>query len=175
MCHNWPSERLYEAEMVAASSYQKEGRAAPAMLSATASTATISGSHAATTTAGRRPSSTPRLNTPLCCQKRTATFGGLRPSIRTYDRSMGSLASIGYNGQPVRSPFRVVRPPIAVLVDLTVLFPREPHRSGRYQPNGLQLHKVVEGCLSCWALCEQGDWWGLVTYPVAYGSQRKTV
>ncbi len=65
--------------------------------------------------------------------------------------------------------------PIAVLVDLTVLFPREPHRSGRYQPNGLQLHKVVEGRLSCWALCEQGDWWGLVTYPVAYGSKHRTV
>ena len=58
---------------------------------------------------------------------------------------MGHVASIGYNGQPVRSPFRVVRPPITVLVDLTVLFSREPHRSGRYQPNGLQLHKVVEG------------------------------
>jgi hypothetical protein len=68
-----------------------------------------------------------------------------------------------------------VRPPIAVLVDLTVLFPRAPHRSGRYQPNGLQLHKVVEGRLSCWGICEQGDWWGLVTYPVAYGSRRRTV
>lgn len=73
---------------------------------------------------------------------------------------MGELAAIGYNGQPVRGPFRVVRPPIAVLVDLTVLFPREPHRTGRYQPNGLQLHKVVEGRLSCWGICEQGDWWG---------------
>ena len=88
---------------------------------------------------------------------------------------MGQLASIGYNGQPVRSPFRVVRPPVTVLVDLTVLFPREPHRSGRYQPNGLQLHKVVEGRLTCWGLCEQGDWWGLVTYPVAYGSKQRTV
>jgi hypothetical protein len=95
--------------------------------------------------------------------------------IRTYDRSMSQLASIGYNGQPVRSPFRVVRPPIKVLVDLTVLFPREPHRSGRYQPNGLQLHKVVEGRLTCWGLCEQGDWWGLVTYPIAYGSKQRTV
>jgi hypothetical protein len=96
-------------------------------------------------------------------------------ALRTYDRTMGQLASIGYNGQPVRSPFRVVRPPIAVLVDLTVLFPREPHRSGRYQPNGLQLHKVVEGRLSCWGLCEQGDWWGLVTYPIAFGSKQKSV
>src|ERR1700692_5139589 len=43
--------------------------------------------------------------------------------IRTYDRSVGDLASIGYNGQPVRSPFRVVRPPITALVDLPVLFP----------------------------------------------------
>jgi hypothetical protein len=88
---------------------------------------------------------------------------------------MGDLASIGYNGQPARNPFRVVRPPIIVLVDLTVLFPREPHRSGRYHPNGLQLHKVVEGRLTCWGICEQGDWWGLVTYPIVYGSKRKTV
>jgi hypothetical protein len=95
--------------------------------------------------------------------------------VRTYDRSVGDLASIGYNGQPARNPFRVVRPPITVLIDLTVLFPREPHRSGRFQPNGLQLHKVVEGRLTCWGICEQGDWWGLVTYPIAYGSKRKTV
>jgi len=88
---------------------------------------------------------------------------------------VGDLASIGYNGQPVRSPFRVVRPPITVLIDLTVLFPREPHRMGRYHANGLQLHKVVEGRLTCWGICEQGDWWGLVTYPIAYGSKRKTV
>jgi hypothetical protein len=88
---------------------------------------------------------------------------------------VGDLASIGYNGQPVRNPFRVVRPPITVLIDLTVLFPREPHRTGRYHANGLQLHKVVEGRLTCWGICEQGDWWGLVTYPIAYGSKRKTV
>ena len=88
---------------------------------------------------------------------------------------MGDLASIGYNGQPARNPFRVVHPPISVLIDLTVLFPREPHRSGRFQPNGLQLHKVVEGRLTCWGICEQGDWWGLVTYPIAYGSKRKNV
>lgn len=88
---------------------------------------------------------------------------------------MGRLASIGYNGQPLPGPFRPVRPPVAVLIDLTVLFPREPHRSGRYHPNGLQLHKVVEGQLSCWGICEQGDWWGLVTYPVDFGARHKTV
>lgn len=88
---------------------------------------------------------------------------------------MGRLGSIGYSGQPVGSPFRVVRPPVAVLVDLTALFPREPHRSGRYQPNGLQLHKVVEGRLSWWGICEQGDWWGLVTYSVAHGAEQSTV
>jgi hypothetical protein len=49
---------------------------------------------------------------------------------------VGDLASIGYNGQPVRNPFRLVRPPIAVLIDLTVLFPREPHRSGGITPTG---------------------------------------
>src|ERR1700759_1181115 len=109
------------------------------------------------------------LNSNLFCDRSS------RRSNRTYDRSVGDLASIGYNGQPARNPFRIVRPPISVLIDLTVLFPREPHRSGRFQPNGLQLHKVVEGRLSCWGICEQGDWWGLVTYPIAYGSKRKNV
>ena len=88
---------------------------------------------------------------------------------------MGELASIGYNGQPLRPPFRPVRPPLTVLVDLTVLFPRQPHRTGRYHPHGLQMHKVVEAKLSCWGLCEQGDWWGLVTYHLAYGSKSKAV
>ena len=113
---------------------------------------------------------------PAASQVSSLVTGPLnRRLIRTYDRSVGDLASIGYNGQPVRNPFRVVRPPITVLVDLTVLFPREPHRSGRYHAGGLQLHKVVEGRLTCWGICEQGDWWGLVTYPIAYGSKRKTV
>lgn len=88
---------------------------------------------------------------------------------------MGDLSSIGYTGQPVRGPFRAVDPAVEVLVDLTVLFPREPHHAGRYQPDGLQLRGVVEGRLSCWGICEQGDWWGLVTYPVAYGAKRRPV
>ena len=88
---------------------------------------------------------------------------------------MVERVSIGYTGQPVRDPFRLVRPPVPVLIDLTVLFPRQPHRSGRYHPHGLQMHKVVKGTLSCWGLCEQGDWWGLVTYEIAYGSRGKTV
>jgi hypothetical protein len=48
-----------------------------------------------------------------------------------------------------------------VLVDLTAVFPREPHRAGGYNPAGLQMHTVVEGWLSCWGLCEQGYWWGM--------------
>jgi hypothetical protein len=94
---------------------------------------------------------------------------------RTYDRTVGVPPSIGYSGQPVREPFRPVRPPVRVLVDLTALFPRQPHRTGRYHPQGLQLHKVVEGRLNCWGICEQGDWWGLVTYEIAYGSRCKAV
>jgi hypothetical protein len=46
---------------------------------------------------------------------------------------MAPLGSIGYNGQPVRDPFRG------------------------------------------WGICEQGDWWGLVAYPISYGSKQKTV
>ena len=37
------------------------------------------------------------------------------------------------------------------------------------------MHKVVEGRLSCWGICEQGDWWGLVTYEIAYGSRTREV
>lgn len=85
------------------------------------------------------------------------------------------LASIGYHGQPVQPPFRPVRPPLPVVVDLTVLFPRRPHRNGRYHPHGLQMDRVVTGALTCWGLCEQGEWWGLVSYPIAYGTHRRTV
>ena len=37
------------------------------------------------------------------------------------------------------------------------------------------MHAVVDGRLSCWGLCEQGFWWGWVTYDVAYGAQRRSV
>ena len=85
------------------------------------------------------------------------------------------MASIGYNGQPVRPPLRPLRPPVPVLVDLTVLFPRQPHRVGRYHPYVLQMHRVVAGWLRCWGLSEQGDWWGLVSYDVVHGSDRGAV
>jgi hypothetical protein len=88
---------------------------------------------------------------------------------------VGELQSIGYNGQPVQQAFRRVDPPVPVLVDLAIVFPREPHRTGGYNPAGLQMHSVVEGRLSCWAICEQGYWWGLVTYEIAYGARRKAV
>jgi hypothetical protein len=88
---------------------------------------------------------------------------------------VGDLAAIGYNGQPLRPPFRPVRPPLPVLVDLGVLFPRRPHRTGRYHPHGLQLDKVVAAMLSCWGLCEQGEWWGLVTYDITYGTDSRAV
>lgn len=88
---------------------------------------------------------------------------------------MGGLQSIGYNGQPVQPPFRRVDPPVIVLVDLAALFPREPHRSGGYTPAGLQMHAVVEGRLTCWGRCEQGFWWGLVSYGIAFGPQRRSV
>jgi hypothetical protein len=85
------------------------------------------------------------------------------------------LASIGHHGRPLRAPLRPVRPAVPVLVDLAALFPRHPHARGRYQPGGLQLHGVVTGTLSCWGLCEQGQWWGLVTYEVVFGARRGPV
>jgi hypothetical protein len=88
---------------------------------------------------------------------------------------MGQLQSIGHNGQPLQSAFRRVDPPMPVLVDLGAVFPREPHRVGGYHPAGLQMHSIVEGTLTCWGLCEQGHWWGWVTYQVAYGPHCRDV
>ncbi|WP_304113678.1 hypothetical protein [Mycolicibacterium bacteremicum] len=89
---------------------------------------------------------------------------------------MGEMQSIGYGGQPTREVFRRVDPPRTVLVDLAALFPRQPHcRWGRQHPHGLQMHKIVEAELTCWGLCEQGAWWGLVTYPVRFGAKERPV
>ncbi len=88
---------------------------------------------------------------------------------------MGELQAIGYCGQPVREVFRQVDPPRAVLIDLGRLFPREPHSNGRYHPFGLQMHGIVEGELTCWGACEQGAWWGLVTYPIKFGPNSRPV
>src|SRR5271163_4614828 len=76
MCHSWLRERLYAAEIVAASSYQKDGRPAPARLTTEANTATITGSSAARggVSRSRRTAAIRRLEYPLItspwCQKR---------------------------------------------------------------------------------------------------------
>jgi hypothetical protein len=85
------------------------------------------------------------------------------------------MQEIGYGGQPVPTVFRRITPPLAVLVDLVAMFPREPHCTGRYHPNGLQMDSVVEGRLTCWGLGEHGGWWGLVTYRIRHGTQKQTV
>lgn len=86
---------------------------------------------------------------------------------------MGELQAIGYAGQPTSAVFRPVRPAQAVLVDLVTLFTREPHKRGRYHPFGLQMNTTVTGELTCWGLCEQGHWWGLVTYPITFGPHKR--
>jgi len=48
----------------------------------------------------------------------------------------------------VREVFRRVDPPFAVLVDLSTLFPRQPHGRGRDHPHGLQMTAIVEGQLT---------------------------
>src|SRR6476660_7827762 len=88
---------------------------------------------------------------------------------------MGELQAIGYNGQPVQQAFRRVDPPVAVQVDLAAVFPREPHRTGGYNPAGLPMHSIVEGTMSCWGVCEQGYWRVRVREEIAYGARRKSV
>jgi hypothetical protein len=85
------------------------------------------------------------------------------------------LQKIGHGGQPLPTVFRRVHPPVDILVDLVAMFPREPHGAGRYHPHGLQMDTVVEGTLTCWGLGEQGGWWGLVTYRVAFGGDTQKV
>jgi hypothetical protein len=86
-----------------------------------------------------------------------------------------AMREIGHGGQPLRTVFRRVHPPRAVLVDLVALFPREPHSDGKYHPTGLQMDSIVEGHLTCWGLSEQGRWWGLVTYRVKHGAEKDPV
>src|SRR3984957_14987173 len=76
MCQSWLRERLYAAEIVAASSYTKDGGPSPARLTTEATTATITGSSAARGGVGRsrRTVAIRRLEYPLItspwCQKR---------------------------------------------------------------------------------------------------------
>ncbi|MUL75715.1 hypothetical protein [Mycolicibacterium sp. CBMA 226] len=88
---------------------------------------------------------------------------------------MGDLPAITDTGRHARANFRRVDPPCAVEIDLGTLFPRQPHRSGGYQAGGLQMHLVVRGQLICWGRSVESEWWGLVTYPIAFGLQQKTV
>jgi hypothetical protein len=88
---------------------------------------------------------------------------------------VGDLPAITDTGRHPAGDFRRVDPPRTVQVDLATLFPREPHHHEKYQPGGLQLHLVVTGQLTCWARCVKGQWWGLVTYPVVFGTQQKNV
>lgn len=88
---------------------------------------------------------------------------------------MGEMPAIRDTGRHSPGDFRRVDPPIGVRVDLGALFPRAPHHCDEYQSGGLQLHRVVEGQLTCWGRSVQGAWFGLVTYPVAFGLQQKAV
>ncbi|MDH6247259.1 hypothetical protein [Mycobacterium sp. OTB74] len=89
---------------------------------------------------------------------------------------MGDLPSIVDTGrQSTQDCFRRVDPPRTVQIDLAALFPRQPYHRDNYQPGGLQMHTVVQGQLTCWGRCVKGQWWGLVTYPIAFGLQRRTV
>jgi len=81
--------------------------------------------------------------------------------IRTYDRRW-EAASIGYNGQPMRDLLAVVRPkPITVIgSNLTVCFPREPHRDRAAflsHARAVQMHKVSKADVVL-GICEKGDW-----------------
>ncbi|MUL68313.1 hypothetical protein BOO86_27850 [Mycobacterium sp. CBMA 234] len=85
------------------------------------------------------------------------------------------LPAITYTGRPTRSVFRRVDPPQTVVVDLGVLFPRQPFYEGRYNPDGLQMRARAHGQLTCWGMCRDGMWWGLVTYPIEFGEKCRTV
>jgi len=78
----------------------------------------------------------------------------------------------GIDHRPV---FRRVDPPQKVVVDLAVLFPRQPFHDGRVHPDGLRMRARAAGKLTMWGMCTDGAWWGLVTYSIQFGEKRRTV
>src|ERR1700738_913790 len=98
-----------------------------------------------------------------------------RQSIRTYDRIVGELKAIGYNGQPRQPALRPGAPPVTVLVGLAALLPREPHRAGGLQPGRTADAFGPRRSAHLLGHLRAGQLGGLVTYEIAYGVRRSSV
>lgn len=61
-------------------------------------------------------------------------------------------------------PFRLLRPPAKVRIDLSALYPHPPHHKSRYTPEGFDAQKVIVGDVVEWSLTTEGLWLGCVTY-----------
>ena len=88
---------------------------------------------------------------------------------------MTNLASIGYNGRRCGPRCARCDRRSPVLVDLGAIFPAPPAPHRALPPAGTADAQVVTGTLSCWGLCEQGEWWGLVTYDIRFGPHCRAV
>lgn len=78
-------------------------------------------------------------------------------------------------GHPRRQPFKVLTPPVKVLVDLAVLYPQPPHHTGRYTADGFEVRTVVPADLTEWSMTVDGDWIGRVTYQLMSKDRSETV
>jgi hypothetical protein len=72
-------------------------------------------------------------------------------------------------------PFKVLTPPVKVLVDLAALYPQPPHHTGRYTADGFEVRTVVPGDLTEWSMTVDGDWIGRVTYQLMSKDRSETV
>lgn len=55
------------------------------------------------------------------------------------------------------------------------MFIRQPFHEGHGHPDGLQMRARVDGKLTCWGLDTEGQWFGLVEYPIRFGEKRRTI
>nr|WP_314144543.1 hypothetical protein [uncultured Rhodococcus sp.] len=72
-------------------------------------------------------------------------------------------------------PFKLLRPPLKVWIDLNILYPLPPHHSSKFNPEGFDVRRVVPGDLVEWSITVDGDWLGRVTYELMSRDRSETV
>lgn len=72
-------------------------------------------------------------------------------------------------------PFKLLRPPIKVWIDLAILYPLPPHHRCTFNPEGFDVRRVVPGDLLEWSITVDGDWLGRVSYELMSRDRSETV
>ncbi|MGU3432732.1 hypothetical protein ACNHUS_06905 [Actinomycetes bacterium M1A6_2h] len=74
-----------------------------------------------------------------------------------------------------RAPFRLLRPPVKVWIDLSALFPDPPHHVDVFTAGGFEVRTVVLGDLLEWSMTTDGVWLGCVRYDLASKERSESV